>query len=63
MKPGEPGKELVTTAAEHGVLLRFAGDTVVFAPPLVSTDADLEEMVDRFAAAYRTFLSSHGVTA
>lgn len=63
MRPGEPGKELVTTAAEHGVLLRFAGDTVVFAPPLVSTDAELEEMVDRFAAAYRTFLSAHGVTA
>ena len=31
----------------------FAGDQSLFAPPFVTTDEELAEMVDRFAAAVR----------
>jgi adenosylmethionine-8-amino-7-oxononanoate aminotransferase len=31
----------------------FAGDQTLFAPPFTSTDAELEEMVGRFAGAVR----------
>jgi adenosylmethionine-8-amino-7-oxononanoate aminotransferase len=31
----------------------FAGDQTLFAPPFTSTDAELDEMVSRFAGAVR----------
>ena len=31
----------------------FAGDQTLFAPPFTSTDAELAEMVDRYAASVR----------
>jgi adenosylmethionine-8-amino-7-oxononanoate aminotransferase len=48
-------------AFEHGLIAYstmptrdgFAGDQTLFAPPFTSTDAELEEMVARFAAAVR----------
>ena len=44
-------------AAEHGVLVRAIGNTVAFAPPLISTAAELAEMTSRFEAAYRATLA------
>jgi adenosylmethionine-8-amino-7-oxononanoate aminotransferase len=31
----------------------FAGDQTLFAPPFTSTDAELDEMVERFSASVR----------
>lgn len=53
MAEGQLGPILVANAAKHGLLLRAIGDTVVFAPPLVTSDAEIKTMVDRFDAAYR----------
>lgn len=53
MAEGQVGPILVAKTAEHGLLLRAIGDTVVFAPPLVTSDAEIKTMVDRFGAAYQ----------
>jgi adenosylmethionine-8-amino-7-oxononanoate aminotransferase len=52
-------------AFEHGLITYstmptrdgFAGDQSLFAPPFTSTDAELAEMVERFAASVRTVAS------
>jgi 4-aminobutyrate--pyruvate transaminase len=43
----------VTAAAqEHGLIVRaLAGDTIAFCPPLISTEADIDEIWSRFGAA------------
>ena len=63
------------TAFEHGLLVTsthpqadgFAGDQVLLAPAFVSSDAELAEMVERFAAALedveRTIKGSLATTA
>ena len=60
--PGRPagtlGRQVLDAAARHGVLLRAMGDTVVFAPPLVSSAAELEEMVARLHHGYSELLSA-----
>ena len=33
---------------EHGVILRALGDTVAFCPPLVVTESDIDEILERF---------------
>ncbi|MFJ6149735.1 aminotransferase [Micromonospora profundi] len=52
---GQVGPALLEAAAAEGVLLRAMGDTMVFAPPLISSDDELERMVDRLATAYERF--------
>ncbi len=55
----DAGDLVERTALEHGVLVLsthstpdgYTGDQIVLAPAFVSTDAELEEMVRRFAAA------------
>ncbi|KOV74870.1 class III aminotransferase [Streptomyces sp. AS58] len=54
MEEGEIGATLAARAADNGVLVRAVGDSIGFAPPLISTRAELSEMLDRFAAAYRS---------
>lgn len=46
-----PGKLLERAAKERGLLLRTGADFAAFAPPLVVTRADVDEMCDRFADA------------
>ena len=58
LRPGELGSLLLKSAAEHGVLLRAMGDTVVFAPPLISNASELETIVERFAAAHQDTVSA-----
>ena len=43
----------VDRAREHGLIIRsaLAGDSLAFAPPLVMTEAEMEEMMRRFTAA------------
>jgi 4-aminobutyrate--pyruvate transaminase len=46
------GAHLVRRAQEHGVILRaIAGDSIAFSPPLIITEAEIDEMVAGFAKA------------
>jgi acetylornithine/N-succinyldiaminopimelate aminotransferase len=52
LKKGVDAREALTLAREHGVLLTIAGGQVLrFTPPLVVSDAEIDEAVDRLAAA------------
>ena len=44
---------VVDRAREHGVIIRYAvaGDTLSFAPPLIITESEIEEMLTRFSRA------------
>ena len=44
---------LVNCARENGVIIRYAvsGDTLSFAPPLIITESEIEEMLARFSRA------------
>ena len=44
---------LVDRAREHGVIIRYAvsGDTLSFAPPLIITKSEIEELLVRFSRA------------
>ena len=44
---------LVNCARDNGVIIRYAaaGDTLSFAPPLIITDSEIEEMLARFSGA------------
>ncbi|MBU0774273.1 MAG: aminotransferase class III-fold pyridoxal phosphate-dependent enzyme [Alphaproteobacteria bacterium] len=45
------GRQVLKAAAQRGVITRALGDTLVFAPPLVLTRAEADEIVDKFALA------------
>lgn len=45
------GRQVLKAAAERGLITRALGDTLVFAPPLIITRADADEIVDKFALA------------
>jgi 4-aminobutyrate--pyruvate transaminase len=38
-------------ARRNGVILRFIGNRVAFSPPMIITDAEIDELFDRFTAA------------
>lgn len=46
-KPGEAGKRLARIALEHRLIVRPIGDTLILAPPLVTSIDDLADMVKR----------------
>ncbi len=55
-KPFDPkrgvGAYLVRRAQEHGLILRaMGGDVIAFSPPLIITEAEINEMVRRFQLA------------
>jgi 4-aminobutyrate--pyruvate transaminase len=45
------GARVAAKAQAHGLILRAMGDSVAFAPPLIITEAEIEEMLARFRAA------------
>jgi 4-aminobutyrate--pyruvate transaminase len=45
------GAHLAGRAQERGLLLRAMGDAAAFAPPLIISEAEIDEMVNRFARA------------
>jgi len=48
-RPGQPGArgyEAFLKCLERGVLVRFTGDILAFSPPLIITEAQIEEMFD-----------------
>jgi beta-alanine--pyruvate transaminase len=52
-RPGARGAAAQAAAFEHGVLTRAPGDTLVLAPPFVTTPAELDRMLDGLRAAIR----------
>ena len=49
--PGLRGTRAQAAAFDRGVLTRTPGDTLVFAPPFVSTEHDLQRMAERLRLA------------
>ena len=49
--PGRRGAAAQAAAFEHGLLTRAPGDTLVLAPPFISTAADIQRMTERLRAA------------
>ena len=45
------GAALARFAEGHGAILRAIGDTIAFCPPMIITEAELNELFDRFAKA------------
>jgi len=46
------GPLVMNEAAEHGLIVRaLINDTIAFCPPLIITEAEIDEMFDRFAEA------------
>ncbi|GEO81762.1 aspartate aminotransferase family protein [Pararhodospirillum oryzae] len=44
--------KVVERAQDHGVILRaMAGDAIAFSPPLIISEAEVDEMIDRFTRA------------
>jgi 4-aminobutyrate--pyruvate transaminase len=38
-------------AHEHGLIPRLSGDSVCFAPPLIITESEIDELLERFGHA------------
>lgn len=57
---GAIGTALMTKSAELGLLVLTAGDIIAFAPPLISTAAQVEEITSVFRAAYDAVLEDPG---
>ena len=49
--PGQRGAAAQAAASDHGLLTRAPDDTLVLAPPFISTPADIERMVERLRSA------------
>ncbi|MCZ9346739.1 aminotransferase class III-fold pyridoxal phosphate-dependent enzyme, partial [Streptomyces sp. TRM76130] len=57
-EPGALGQAVLRAAEENGLLLRAMGDTVVFAPPLIITADEIDDLAERFTSAYHDVLAS-----
>ncbi|PZO01213.1 MAG: aspartate aminotransferase family protein [Hyphomicrobiales bacterium] len=51
------GAKSVVFAQEEGLILRAMGDRVAFCPPMIITEAELEEMFDRYERALNKTLN------
>ncbi len=51
------GAKSVTFALEEGLITRAMGDRVAFCPPMIITEAELEEMFDRYERALNKTLN------
>lgn len=46
--PGKVGAYLAQQAQHHGFITRSIGDAIAFCPPLITTEAEIQKIVDRF---------------
>ena len=53
-KPGIRGIELTKVLWDMGLHIKFTGDCGVVAPPLVAQKSHIDEMIDKFAKAFKT---------
>src|SRR5580692_5229227 len=47
--PGKIGLHVYEKAHEHGLIVRAIGDSICFCPPLIITEAQVDDMIERFA--------------
>lgn len=47
---GKVGARLFEHAHTHGLIVRAIGDSIAFCPPMIITEAEIDEMLRRFAA-------------
>jgi len=52
-QPGGRGREAFERGVEAGLLLRFTADTLAVAPPFISTEAEIREMVEKLRSVLR----------
>ena len=38
---------------DHGIMLRITADTIALTPPLIATDAEIDEVIEKTRAAIR----------
>jgi 4-aminobutyrate--pyruvate transaminase len=54
-QPFDPGRKVGATvdrrARAHGLITRFIGDRIAFSPPLIITEAKIDEMAERLGHA------------
>jgi 4-aminobutyrate--pyruvate transaminase len=55
--PGKVGLYLSERAVEHGLILRNMADSIAFCPPMIITEAQVDELVSRFARALEDTLA------
>lgn len=48
---GKLGRYLAGRAQEHGLITRNMGDAIAFCPPLITTEAEIQLILERFARA------------
>ena len=49
--PGSVGAMFVTRAQGHGLIVRNLQDTIALCPPLIITEAEIDEVLRRFEKA------------
>jgi 4-aminobutyrate--pyruvate transaminase len=49
--PGTVGGTFQTRAQAHGLIVRNLGDTIALCPPLIITEAEVDEVLRRFEKA------------
>ncbi|MEU2623378.1 aminotransferase class III-fold pyridoxal phosphate-dependent enzyme [Streptomyces sp. NPDC007157] len=54
---GDWGAQVMAEAVGHGLLVRAVGDTVILAPPLISTDDEIRTMVELLEKSYHSALA------
>lgn len=47
---GKVGRQVFEKAHSHGLITRAVGDSIAFCPPLIITEAEVDEMLRRFGA-------------
>jgi 4-aminobutyrate--pyruvate transaminase len=60
-KPGSVGPRLQDLAQEEGLITRGIGEMMAFCPPLIITEAEIDEMFKRFDRALGRLESEMGV--
>ena len=58
--PGARGQAMQDAMMNEGLLLRVVKDTINFAPPLIITEAEIDEMFARFTRAFATVEQAFG---
>jgi 4-aminobutyrate--pyruvate transaminase len=60
-KPGSVGPRLQDLAQEEGLVIRGIGEIMAFCPPLIISEAEIDEMFARFGRAMTRLESEMGV--
>jgi beta-alanine--pyruvate transaminase len=50
-RPGARGNDVYRRAFEEGLLVRVTGDTIALSPPLIISESQIDELVDKLATA------------